>query len=95
MYPTQSIKRTLNFAPSSRLTSTASSGINFGSVVIMVLPAADCGNSSMALSLLKSLSIFGITNDSINLFINVDFPVRTGPTTPIYISPSVLLDISL
>ena len=29
-----------------------------------------------------------------NFFIKVDFPVRTGPTTPTYISPSVLLAIS-
>lgn len=28
-------------------------------------------------------------HSSINLRINVDFPVRTGPTTPMYMSPPV------
>ena len=62
--------------------STASFGINFGSVVIMVLPPALCGSSSLALSFLYSLSIFGITSKSIKFLIKVDLPVRTGPTTP-------------
>ena len=31
----------------------------------------------------KSLVMRGITKVSINFLINVDFPVRTGPTTPI------------
>ena len=82
IYPTQSIILTSNTAFPLRFTSTASSGINFGSVVIIVLPAEDCGNSSTALSRLKSLEIFGITSVSINFFMKVDFPVLTGPTTP-------------
>jgi len=65
-----------------KLISTASLGINLGSVVIIVLPLALCGNSSTALSFLNSFSIFGKTKSSINLLINVDFPVLTGPTTP-------------
>ena len=34
-------------------------------------------------------SYSGSTSRSINLLINVDLPVRTGPTTPMYISPFV------
>ena len=83
MYPTQSIMRTLSLAFCSNSMLTASSGINFGSVVMMVLPAADCGSSSTARSLTNSPSMFGITKSSINRLIKVDFPVRTGPTTPI------------
>ena len=40
---------------------TASSGMNFGSVVMMVLPAADCGSSSVARSRRASLSMLGST----------------------------------
>ena len=36
----------------------------------------------------------GMTINSIKFLINVLFPVRTGPTTPRYISPPVLLFIS-
>ena len=50
--------------------------------VIIVLPAADCGSSSTALSCCELFSILGITSVSINLFIKVDLPVLTGPTTP-------------
>ena len=81
-YPTQSTSLNLNFAFSPRVISIASFGTNFGSVVIIVLPSALCGSSSFVLSLLNSLSILGITNKSINLFIKVDLPVLTGPTTP-------------
>ena len=42
----------------------------------------------------KLLSIFGNTSSSINLFIKVDLPVLTGPTTPTYMSPSVLFAMS-
>ena len=83
IYPTQSIRRTLNLAFSPTTTSAASSGMNLGSVVIMVFPAADWGSSSTARSLRKSLSILGMTSCSMNRFINVDLPVRTGPTIPI------------
>ena len=37
----------------------------------------------------------GKTNKSMNRLINVDLPVRTGPTTPMYISPFVRTFISL
>ncbi|CDE03746.1 unknown [Anaerotruncus sp. CAG:390] len=50
MYPTQSIMRTRSVPLSPRVTGTASSGMNFGSVVITVLPAALCGSSSLARS---------------------------------------------
>ena len=50
IYPTQSIIRTAKLALPSILTVTACSGTNFGSVVMMVRPAADCGISSMARS---------------------------------------------
>ena len=41
-----------------------------------------------------SSEIFGSTSESINRFIKVDFPVRTGPTTPMYTSPSVRREMS-
>ena len=82
MYPTQSIIRTRKADPSSRATSTASSGMNLGSVVMMVRPAADWGSSSTARSRRASFWMLGITRFSINFLIKVDFPVRTGPTTP-------------
>ena len=74
---------------------TASSGTNFGSAVIMVLPEPLCGSSSRARSLAYSSSMFGMTSVSIKRFINVDLPVLTGPTTPIMTAPPVLADISL
>ena len=58
-------------------------GMNFGSVVIMVLPAAACGNSSCARCFAGPCCILGTTSVSITLRIKVDLPVRTGPTTPI------------
>jgi len=51
IYPTQSIILVLKLAELFIFTSTASSGINFGSVVMIVRPAADCGSSSTARSL--------------------------------------------
>ena len=39
--------------------------------------------------------MFGITALSRNLCMNVDFPVLTGSSTPIYISPPVLFAMSL
>ena len=83
MYPTQSMSRTRAEAFSSRSTWAASSGINLGSVVIMVLPAADWGSSSVARSLTNSLLMWGMTRVSMNFLIKVLFPVRTGPTIPI------------
>ena len=82
IYPTQSISLTFASALPPSITETASSGTNLGSVVITVLPAALCGISSRARSRSNSLFISGSTSDSIKRLINVDFPVRTGPTTP-------------
>ena len=82
IYPTQSIIRTRKATSSSTWISTASSGMNLGSVVIMVLPAADWGSSSMARSRRNWLSMLGSTKVSIKRLIKVDLPVRTGPTTP-------------
>ena len=81
MYPTQSTSFTRRPTPSSS-TATPSSGMNFGSVVMTVLPPADCGSSSRARSRTNSLLMFGITSDSMKRLIKVDLPVRTGPTTP-------------
>ena len=82
MYPTQSIMRRRRRAASPSVSSTASSGMNFGSVVIIVRPPADWGSSSTARSRLASLGMLGMTSCSIKRLINVDFPERTGPTTP-------------
>ena len=83
MYPTQSIIRTWNMASSSTWTDTDCSGMNLGSVVMMVRPAADWGSSSMARSRSNPSGMWGMTMVSINFLMKVDFPVRTGPTTPI------------
>ena len=95
IYPTQSISLTRTLIPSTGQTSAASDGTNLGSVVIIVVPDALCGSSSFALFLSCSSVIDGITKRSINLLMNVDLPVLTGPTTPRYISPFVLILISL
>ena len=50
MYPTQSMSRTENVTPSSMRTSTASSGTNLGSAVMMVRPEPLWGSSSRARS---------------------------------------------
>src|SRR5699024_2620853 len=94
-YPTQSTILTLKFILSFKVISTASLGTNLRSVVIIVLPEPLKGNSSLALSFLYLFSILGNTSNSINLLMKVDFPVLTGPTTPAYMSPSVLSAISL
>ena len=67
---------------SSISTLAASSGTNFGSVVITARPDADCGISSLARSRLYSLSMDGRNMFWIKRLMSVDFPVRTGPTTP-------------
>ena len=49
-------------------------------------------------SFMRNSSIYILINmltSSINRLINVDLPVLTGPTTPMYISPFVLALISL
>ena len=63
--------------------STASSGTNFGSEVIMVFPEPHWGSSSLARSARKGSWSLGITSASMIRLTRVDFPVRTGPTTPI------------
>ena len=73
---------------------TASSGMNLGSVVMIVRPAADWGSSSVARSRANSLPMFGMTSVSIKRLMKVDFPVRTGPTTPMYMSPPHRLAMS-
>ena len=82
MYPTQSIMRTRRFVPAPSVISAACSGMNFGSVVMIVRPDADCGSSSVARSLRFASRMFGKTSVSIKRPMNVDLPVRTGPTTP-------------
>jgi len=57
--------------------------MNFGSVVMMVRPAADCGSSSRARSRAAAEpDMAGSTSCSMNRLIKVDLPLRTGPTTP-------------
>ena len=56
--------------------------MNFGSVVMIVRPAADCGSSSVARSRRDASVMCGITSVSMNRLMKVDLPVRTGPTTP-------------
>ena len=73
---------------------TASSGTNFGSEVMIVLPEPLCGSSSLARSRAYSLSMFGMTIVSVKRLIKVDFPVLTGPTTPTMTAPPVRCAIS-
>ena len=83
IYPTESIMRTRSRVTPSGLISTASSGTNLGSEVIMVLPEPHWGSSSLARSARKGSPTAGITSSSMIRLTSVDFPVRTGPTTPI------------
>ena len=87
--PTQSIRRMRTFCSSPNGTSIASFGINFGSTVVISFPDPLSGSWSRTSACFAG-SISGSATSSINLRINVDFPVRTGPTTPMYISPPVL-----
>ena len=61
--------------------SAASSGTNLGSVVMTVRPLADCGSSSVYRFFFAPVTC-GSTSSCMNFLIKVDFPVRTGPTTP-------------
>ena len=79
--PTQSTNLMLQ-SKSSIFTFAALLGMNFGSVVIIVLPAALWGISSNVLFFSYSSSIYGTTKVSTIFFINVLFPVLTAPTTP-------------
>ena len=82
MKPTQSMRRTFAWMPSPKFTKAASLGMNLGSVVMMVFPAALCGSSSFVRIRSFSSSMPGSTISSMNRLMNVDLPVRTGPTTP-------------
>ena len=82
MYPTQSMSRTWKAPPPSMETVTASSGTNLGSAVMMVRPEPLWGSSSRARSRRYTFSMLGMTMVSMNRLMKVDFPVRTGPTTP-------------
>ena len=88
------MRRMRHSPPPSNWSGTAFSGINFGSVVIMVRPAADWGSSSRARRRASSFSMAGSTSCSMNCLMRVLLPVRTGPTTPIKISPPVRAPIS-
>jgi hypothetical protein len=59
----------------------ASLGTNLGSVVVMVLPAR---SGQFVFGSFSFINVFmlGKTINSINLFMKVDLPVLTGPTTP-------------
>ena len=85
--PTQSTNRTFTLNPSSNSMVAALFGTNFGSVVMIVLPIPACGSSSIIRAFSYSSGTYGSTALSINSLINVDFPTRTGPTIPKYISP--------
>ena len=63
-------------------------------VVMISLPEPDWGSSSVSRSRLGPGIMSGKTISSIKLAIKVLFPVRTGPTTPMYKSPWVLSAIS-
>ena len=94
-YPTLSTMRTRTGVCSWSMTVTASPGTNLGCVVMMVRPEPLWGSSSARRSRLGPAGSLGSTSCSINRAIKVLFPVRTGPTTPTYTSPSVLSAISL
>ncbi len=83
-YPTESTMRTLAEAWSGSCTVAApSEGTNLGWVVMMVLPEPLWGSSSTIRSRLGPGGTSGSTSCCIKLLINVLFPARTGPTTPI------------
>ena len=77
------MSRTEKAAPFSMVICTASSGTNLGSAVMTVRPEPLCGSSSRARSRRYTFSMLGITRVSMKRLMKVDFPVRTGPTTPI------------
>ena len=82
MNPTQSTSLTESFTPPSSVTSTPSSGTNLGSLVMTARPEPLWGSSSRALARAYSSSMRGMTSVSMKRLMNVDFPVLTGPTTP-------------
>ena len=74
--------RARKLPPPDNWISTACSGMNLGSVVMMVRPAADWGNSSSARVRCASFWIWGSSSCSAKRLIKLLFPLRTGPTTP-------------
>ena len=83
IYPTQSISRARKLPPAFRSMLTAFSGINFGSVVMIVRPAADWGSSSLARARCASFLMRGSSISSAKRLMKLLLPLRTGPTTPI------------
>ena len=81
--PTQSTSRTFSRVTPSGVIPTASSGVNFGSVVMTVRPLPACGRLSRVRSRSRSSLMFGRIISSAKRRTKVDFPTRTGPTTPI------------
>ena len=53
-----------------------------GEIYLGVVGPVRSGNSSFVLLISYSSFILGRTANSINLLINVDLPLLTGPTTP-------------
>ena len=84
--------RTVAWSPS--VTVTASPGTNLGCVVMMVRPLPLWGSSSERRSRRGPGAMAGRTSFSIIRAMSVLLPVRTGPTTPMYTSPSVRSAIS-
>ena len=82
IYPTQSIRRILNFTFSPTCSSAGLEGTNLGSVVVIIFPCPIRGSSSLALSFSKLLLMFGRTAFSIKRLMKVDLPVRHGPVMP-------------
>ena len=76
------MSRALKLPPPESSSLTAFSGMNFGSVVMMVRPAADWGSSSWARARRASFLMRGSSISSANRLIKVLLPLRTGPTTP-------------
>ena len=91
--PTQSMSRTSAEVFSPNRTETGRAGTNFGSVVMMVLPAADWGSSSSICERFSPAAA-GMTSCWENRLMKVDLPVRTGPTTPMYSAPCVRVAMS-
>ena len=76
------MSRTEKAAPPSSVTWAASSGRTIMTAEPKFVPEPLWGSSSRARSLRYTLSILGMIWVSMNRLMKVDFPVRTGPTTP-------------
>ena len=88
------MSRTESFVCPSGQISTACSGTNLGSAVIMVRPEPLWGSSSFARSRRYSSAILGRISSSMKRLTKVDLPERTGPVTPRYTLPPVRRSIS-